>query len=407
MKEDMFDRIDALGSQPERHLAFTQAMLAEIEDDELAIIVKDAARDLDTPIALVNLILEEIQFFKAHFGLPDDLRALRATNRDVSFCQFVVKDGKLFEVNDAKSDPRVPQELVNDYGIRSYLGIPIYVNDIVVGSLCVIDFKPRKFTDEDRASLTKLSKLVNKRLARLAQTKRSAYSSLLAQSTAPALKEMQNSLVPITAETSHLTVALAEIKAFIRKAEYVLADLPTFSTSLGDTLKLTHNVLKSCENSLYNIEMSAADLEDMLSALGQAFSQSSLGTLEDIAVSGRELARGNSRLIGGVYLPDIEENPIILTPRPLAVSLVANGISMMAAKMIDLNIKQRIIMDVVLQREKAGISLEVNALDDEMLQDIAARLNRYLGKDPTIDIQIKACKILLLFAIDSNDIDAT
>ena len=117
------DRYDALGKRPERYSAFTEGLLAEAEDAELQAIANDAAGGLSTPIALVTLVLERIQFFKAHYGLPDDLAISRATERDVSFCQFVVRDGEPFEVENAEEDERVPQHLVKRYGIKSYLGI--------------------------------------------------------------------------------------------------------------------------------------------------------------------------------------------------------------------------------------------------------------------------------------------
>src|SRR5210317_468478 len=113
------DSIDVLGSRPDRHVAFTRELLAEAEDEELKTIVEQAARDLKTPIAMVNLVLDHIQFFKAHHGLPPDLAVTRATERNVSFCQFVVRDGQPFEVTDAEHDTRVPQHLVKTYGIKS------------------------------------------------------------------------------------------------------------------------------------------------------------------------------------------------------------------------------------------------------------------------------------------------
>ena len=58
-----------------------------MEENELKGIVEEAARDLSPPMVLANLVLEQIQFFKAHHGLPPDLAAAS----DVSFCQFVVR----------------------------------------------------------------------------------------------------------------------------------------------------------------------------------------------------------------------------------------------------------------------------------------------------------------------------
>ena len=119
------DRIDVLGDSNERFDLFTKELLAETNDIELQGIVKKAAEELNSPIALVSLVLDQVQFFKAHIGLPPVLASARGTHRDASFCQFVVRDGEPFEVNDAASDPRIPQHVVKEYNIQAYLGVPI------------------------------------------------------------------------------------------------------------------------------------------------------------------------------------------------------------------------------------------------------------------------------------------
>ncbi|MGI9569220.1 MAG: GAF domain-containing protein, partial [Desulfobulbia bacterium] len=109
------DSIDVLGNRPDRHEAFSEGLLAEAGDSDLQQIVEKAADELDAPVALVSLVLDHIQFFKAQYGLPAELAAAKSTRRDVSFCQFVVRDGKPFEVNNAPNDSRIPQHLVNEY----------------------------------------------------------------------------------------------------------------------------------------------------------------------------------------------------------------------------------------------------------------------------------------------------
>ena len=102
------DRINVLDNSNNRRNLFTKELLAETNDSELQEIVKNASEELNSPIALVSLVLDQVQFFKAHIGLPPVLAEARGTHRDVSFCQFVVKDGEAFEVNDAENEPRIP-----------------------------------------------------------------------------------------------------------------------------------------------------------------------------------------------------------------------------------------------------------------------------------------------------------
>lgn len=393
------EHIDALGSRPDRHSAFSQSMLSEIEDEELSIIVAEAAKGLSTPIALVNLVLEEAQFFKAHYGLPPELQASRATSRDVSFCQFVVRDGKAFEVNNAQNDFRVPQRLVQRYGIQSYLGVPVHANDIVVGSLCVIDVKPRTFTAEDRESLKKLAKLVDQRLALLSQNRSRYDIHLLEKSASPALREMQEAIGPIHTEISSSHLALAEVKAFLRLSNYAFSGGDPSLDVLRDSLKTAWKALDQCESHLYNIDMSSEDIWDALNALEHVISPSEKTNLEEVAVSGRELARGNAKLIGGVSLPDINFNPYIATPRPLAVSLISNGISMLASKMLMLQQTEGIVMNISSQKTHAGISLHAPQLPNIHYQEIVSTLNKSLGIEPTVRIHADDEKIQFLFAI--------
>ena len=146
------DRINVLANSDNRLELFTKELLAETNDFELQKIVKNASKELNSPIALVSLVLDQVQFFKAHIGLPPVLAKARGTYRDVSFCQFVVRDGKPFEVNDASNDLRIPQHVVKEYNIQSYLGVPIKLDETVMGSLCVLDTKKRQFSKDEHNS---------------------------------------------------------------------------------------------------------------------------------------------------------------------------------------------------------------------------------------------------------------
>ena len=64
------DRINVLENSNNRQHLFTKELLAETNDAELQEIVKNASEELNSPIALVSLVLDQVQFFKAHIGLP-------------------------------------------------------------------------------------------------------------------------------------------------------------------------------------------------------------------------------------------------------------------------------------------------------------------------------------------------
>lgn len=398
-KDELLDSIDALGPRPERHFAFTSELLAEAEDEVLQSIVEEAARDLSAPIALVNLVLEEIQFFKAHYGLPSDLAAARGTERDVSFCQFVVRDGEPFEVINAEQDSRVPQHLVKHFGIKSYLGIPVVANDVIVGSLCVIDTQPRGFSEEQRQILKNLADRVNGRLATLSKRHEGLASSLEVRAAAPALVELREALIPIQAGAAAGRLATSAFASFLRLMEHSASGAYTPPEHLKRTLKAAYDALDNCENSFYDIQASAGDAEDARMALEHILTQSASTRLSEVAISGRELARQNVTPVGGAFLPDLSYDPVIVTPRPQGVALVANCLSMVAARMANLGLSGGIRMEVQHLGSQAEIAIKADKLPAEALQAIAAKLSLHTAEIPSAAVEATDEAIQFLFAV--------
>ena len=393
------DSIDVLGSRPDRHVAFTRELLAEAEDEELKTIVEQAARDLKTPIAMVNLVLDHIQFFKAHHGLPPDLAVTRATERNVSFCQFVVRDGQPFEVTDAEHDTRVPQHLVKTYGIKSYLGMPVVANDVVLGSLCVIDTKKRKFLKAEREKLKRFSELVNERLEKLANKRQQLSSSLVVQAAFPGLAELRDALIPIQAGAQSGLLASSALASYFRLAKHVLSGGSAPDETIKRTLKAATEALDDCQDNFDEIETSVGDAGDSLSALENILSQSSCTRLAEVVVSGWELARRAVTPIGGAFLPDLPDDLVVSTPRPLGVALVATCLSLVAARLSNLELESGIQINVLDHGSKAGIHVRTKELPEQIFSEIALDLQSYTMEDPTVTVEAGDGGIQLLFSV--------
>ena len=133
---------------------------AEAEFDAL---VQAAATVCGTPISLVSLVDEDRQWFKANHGLAEATE----TPRDQAFCAHAILGDELFVVNDAAADDRFADNplVTGAPDIRFYAGAPVRLSDgQQVGTLCVIDRRPRQLSATQREVLISLSKAVARAL---------------------------------------------------------------------------------------------------------------------------------------------------------------------------------------------------------------------------------------------------
>lgn len=117
----------------------------------------------DCPVALVSLVAEHKQHFAARVGIDAE-----ETSRDVSFCTHAIANRSMLVVPDATKDDRFKSNalVLGPPGIRFYAGAPLVTPaGHGLGSLCVIDYKPRHdFTDTKKDILRELADVVVERL---------------------------------------------------------------------------------------------------------------------------------------------------------------------------------------------------------------------------------------------------
>ncbi|HKA61873.1 MAG TPA: GAF domain-containing protein [Methylomirabilota bacterium] len=124
-------------------------------------ITRLARRVFDVPIALVSLVDAERQWFKSRQGID-----VAETPREISFCAHAIHDDRVFLVPDTLTDPRFADNpaVTGDPRVRFYAGRPVHVDGRRVGTLCLVDRRPRELRDDDVRALDDLAILVEKEL---------------------------------------------------------------------------------------------------------------------------------------------------------------------------------------------------------------------------------------------------
>ena len=143
-----------------RHKALVELNLLDTEPEKMFDdITKLASKICETPVALITVLDIDKQLFKSKFGLT-----ITETPIEQAFCKIAIeKPEEMLSILDARIDIRFSDNpLVHkDPKIVSYHGVPLVSKSgIALGSLCVIDFKQKTLSDEQKEMLVILSKHV-------------------------------------------------------------------------------------------------------------------------------------------------------------------------------------------------------------------------------------------------------
>ena len=209
----------------------------EKEFDEL---VELASKICDTPISLVTLLDEDRQWFKAKLGLgPSE------TSRDISFCGHAIHGDEVFVIRDAKEDERFADNplVQDDPNIRFYAGMPLITPEgHRLGTLCVIDNKPRDISEDQLFALQVISRQVTKQMDLMLANREIADSARRVHKQNQQLEKLNNINSKILSIISHdLRSPFNSMSGFI--------DLLESGALSGEELKKSFYELKNLLNS--------------------------------------------------------------------------------------------------------------------------------------------------------------
>ena len=116
----------------------------------------------NVPVAIVSMVGQDEQVFRGCLGFD-----AKGTPRSEAFCNYTILSDDILVVEDATRDERFAANplVVGPPGIRFYAGAPLALDpDLRLGTLCLIDFQPRSFSDDEVRRLRELAAIVRSQL---------------------------------------------------------------------------------------------------------------------------------------------------------------------------------------------------------------------------------------------------
>ena len=144
-------------NEEQRLAALRSTELLDIPEQEtFDEIARLAGAITESEMALISLIDRDRQWFLSHIGVER-----RETSRSIAFCAHTILQSELLEVGDALADPRFADNplVVGQPHLRFYAGVPLILpSGETLGTLCVLDSRPRSLSEMQRRALKTLAR---------------------------------------------------------------------------------------------------------------------------------------------------------------------------------------------------------------------------------------------------------
>ena len=113
--------------------------------------IQQARSAFDTAYAQISWVDSDWVYTPVSALLPPDEQTAEAgVPREHTVCQYLVQQNSALVIEDTKRDPRFAEQQEFDQRVRFYAGVPLRDEDgMVLGSLCVMDDKPRQISADD------------------------------------------------------------------------------------------------------------------------------------------------------------------------------------------------------------------------------------------------------------------
>ena len=264
-------------------------------DETLDNLVSSIAQLFDVPIAMTAIAQKGHFVFQSRYGLE-----IATSPLEDALCVLVLNEEKQVVISDLLEDKRYTEShfIEKRPGLRFYAGTPLVIEDVVIGSVCLIDTKPRQLTEQQCATLHQLSSFISDHIA----LKREHYQlqnehSLLDHSPAVMLCwRYENGLV-LQSATSNVEDVLG------LSHEYLTTHRQSFESFLTQASQeefhfMIQNHLSGVETTEIHLELKKTTRKVWIRILSKAFFDESgrLLTIQAIATDNTEQRHFEQRL---------------------------------------------------------------------------------------------------------------
>jgi serine phosphatase RsbU (regulator of sigma subunit) len=135
-------------------------MLLTTPEEAIDSVTHHLARIFDVSGAMISFVDRDTQYYKSAVGLPPPYSKTRTEPRELSVCSHVVGNNEMLVVEDLHADDRFRDNpVVLKTGVRFYAGAPLRADSgRAIGSICIVDTKPRAITQREAELLRLLAR---------------------------------------------------------------------------------------------------------------------------------------------------------------------------------------------------------------------------------------------------------
>jgi signal transduction histidine kinase len=149
------------GRETERLAALDKYMIFNSEDEPgFKQICQLAATIFNVPIAHISFLGEHQEFVKEQVGIDPNMKLV---DRKISLCALAIQEPGIKVIEDTLAEPLLQDNpfVYGDFGLRFYAAAPIVSPEQqIIGTMCLVDLKPRSLTEHEKAILGDLARVV-------------------------------------------------------------------------------------------------------------------------------------------------------------------------------------------------------------------------------------------------------